>query len=156
MDLFYKITLNLHSWNRYAILIAGIAVIFFAIKGLSTKSAYSNLAGKSLYYFISSLHFQLFIGLLMYFFASPITTTALSDFGAAMKDGTLRFWAVEHAFINVVAVAVAQTGSILVKRKSADRDKYRTALIWTSIAMLLIVLMIPMGLMGVDRPWFRF
>jgi hypothetical protein len=156
MDLFYKITLNLHSWNRYSILIAGIAVIFFAIKGLSSKSPYSNLADKSLYFFISSLHFQLFVGLLMYFFASPITATALADFGAAMKDGTLRYWSVEHAFINFVAIAIAQTGSILVKRKSLDRDKYRTALTWTSIAMFLIVLMIPMGLMGVDRPWFRF
>jgi hypothetical protein len=73
-----------------------------------------------------------------------------------MKDGTLRFWAVEHAFVNIIAIAVAQTGSIIVKKRTNDRDKHRLALIWTIIAMVLIISMIPMGMMGVDRPWFRF
>lgn len=156
MDLLYKITLNLHSWNRYAILIAGFAVIYFAIRGLNTKTSYNKASSKSMLYFLSSLHFQLLIGLLMYFVLSPITTHALSDFVTAMKNGQIRFWAVEHAFVNIIAIGVAQTGSILVRKKSTDREKHRTALIWTLIALLLILLMIPMGLMGVDRPWFRF
>lgn len=156
MDLLYKITLNLHSWNRYAILIAGFAVIYFAIRGLNSKTSYNNNSGKSMLFFLSSLHFQLLIGLLMYFVLSPITTHALSDFGSAMKNGQIRFWAVEHSFVNIIAIGVAQTGSILVRKKSTDREKHRTALIWTLIALVLILLMIPMGLMGVDRPWFRF
>ncbi|KAF0195834.1 MAG: hypothetical protein FD166_2800 [Bacteroidetes bacterium] len=156
MDLFYKISLNLHSWNRYAILAGGLAVIFFAVKGLRTKSLYSDTGKKSMLFYLSGLHFQLLMGLLLYFVASPITTHAFNDFGAAMKDSTLRFWSVEHAFINLIAIAVAQTGSILVRRKTDDIRKHRTALIWTAVSMALILLMIPMGLMGVDRPWFRF
>jgi len=80
---------------------------------------------------------------------------ALSDFGAAMKDSALRFWAVEHAFVNIIAIAIAQTGSILVKRRNDSTGKNKRTLIWTGIALLLILAMIPMGMMGVERPWFR-
>jgi hypothetical protein len=92
----------------------------------------------------------------MYFFISPITAQALSDFGAAMKDSVLRFWAVEHAFVNIVAIALAQTGSILVKRRSDSAGKHKHTLIWSGIALILILAMIPMGMMGVERPLFRF
>jgi hypothetical protein len=156
MDSLYKISLLIHSWNRWAVLIAGAFVIIYAIKGLTSGSAYTPISKKSMFYFILTMHLQLLVGLLLYFVASPVTTHALSDFGAAMKDSTARFWAVEHAFLNIIAVVLAQTGSIIVKRKTADRDKHRSSLIWVGISLFLILLMIPMGMMGPDRPWFRF
>jgi hypothetical protein len=155
MNSVYSITLFLHSWNRWLILIAGIIVITAAIKGMSAKSDYSPFQRKWALVFLSSLHLQLLIGLVMYFFISPITAQALSDFGAAMKDSVLRFWAVEHAFVNIIAIGLAQTGSILVKRRSDSTGKHKQTLIWSGIALLLILAMIPMGMMGVERPWFR-
>ncbi len=156
MNTFYTISLLLHSWNRWLILIAGIIVMAAAIKGLSSKSAYSNFQKKWALVFLSSLHLQLLVGLVLYFFLSPVTIQALSNFGAAMKDPVLRFFAVEHAFVNVIAIALAQTGSILVKRRADSAAKHKQTLIWTGIAFFLILLMIPMGMMGVERPWFRF
>jgi len=155
MNSIYSVTLFLHSWNRWLILVAGLIVIAGAIKGLSSKSEYSSFQRKWSLVFLSSLHLQLLIGLLMYFFVSPVTMLALSDFGAAMKDSALRFWAVEHAFVNIIAIAIAQTGSILVKRRNDSTGKNKRTLIWTGIALLLILAMIPMGMMGVERPWFR-
>lgn len=152
----YSISLFLHSWNRWLILVAGIVVIASAIKGLSSKSEYSSFQRKWATVFLASLHLQLLVGLIMYFFLSPFTLQALSDFGAAMKDTVLRFWAVEHTFVNIVAIALAQTGSILVKRRNDSPGKHKRTLVWTGIALLLILAMIPMGMMGVERPWFRF
>jgi len=156
MNTLYSITLFLHSWNRWLILVAGIIIIITAIKGLKLNSEYSSFQRKWSIIFISSLHLQLLIGILMYFFFSPITMQALSNFGAAMKDPLLRFWAVEHAFVNILAIALAQTGSILVKRTPLARTKHKRVLIWSGIAILLILFMIPMGMMGIERPWFRF
>jgi hypothetical protein len=156
MNTFYTITLFLHSWNRWLILIAGILVLFMAIKGVSGKADYTMSQRKWSLIFISSLHIQLLIGLLLYFVLSPITLNALSNFGAAMKDSTLRYWAVEHAFVNILAIAAAQTGSILVKRSAYPAGKHKRTLIWTGIAMILILLMIPLGILGPERPWFRF
>lgn len=156
MNSIYSITLFLHSWNRWLILVAGVIVIFAAIKGLSAKSDYSSFQKRWSLIFLSSLHLQLLVGLIMYFFISPITAQALNDFGAAMKDSVLRFWAVEHAFVNIITIALAQTGSILVKRRSDSVGKNKRTLIWSGIAFLLILAMIPMGMMGVARPLFRF
>jgi len=156
MNTVYSITLFLHSWNRWLILIAGIIVIASAIKGITSKSDYSHFQRKWALIFLSSLHLQLLIGLIMYFFLSPLTLQAMGDFGAAMKDSVLRFWAVEHAFVNLIAIGLAQTGSILVKRSADPAGKNRKTLIWNAIALFLIIMMIPMGMMGVERPWFRF
>ncbi len=156
MNTLYSITLFFHSWNRWLILIAGVIVLATAIKGLSAKLAYSPFQRKWALVFLSSLHFQLLIGLLLYFFLSPYTTQALSNFGAAMKEPALRFWAVEHSFVNLIAIGLVQTGSILVKRRADSAAKHRQTLIWSGIALLLILAMIPMGMMGVERPWFRF
>lgn len=156
MNTVYTISLFLHSWNRWLILIAGVIVIAAAIKGLSSKSKYGPFQKRWALVFLSSLHLQLLVGLIMYFFLSPFTLQALNDFGAAMKDSVLRFWAVEHTLVNVIAIALAQTGSILVKRIPNSKGKHKRTLIWTGIALFLILAMIPMGMMGVERPWFRF
>jgi uncharacterized membrane protein len=156
MDSLYTLALFLHSWNRWLVLIAGIVVLTQAIKGFSKKSEYCSCQTKWMLIFISSLHLQLLVGLLLYFVLSPITGLALHDFGAAMKDSVQRFWAVEHAFVNIIAVGLAQTGSILVKRTNIPARKNKLTIIWISIALILILAMIPMGIMGVDRPWFRF
>lgn len=156
MNTIYTLSLFLHSWNRWLILLAGLLVIATAIKRLSAKTEYSPFQKRWSLVFISSLHLQLLIGLLMYFFLSPITVQALSNFGAAMKDPVLRFWSVEHAFVNLIAIGLAQTGSILVKRKTDSAGKHKQTLIWSGIALILILAMIPMGMMGVSRPWFRF
>ena len=91
MDTFYRITLYLHSWNRWIILIAGLLTILFAIAGMVNKKEYTKRDRVTSLVFISSLHLQLLIGILLYFVLSPITLHALSDFGAAMKDGAIRY-----------------------------------------------------------------
>lgn len=156
MNTLYHITLYLHSWNRWIILIAGLLTILFAIAGMVNKKEYTKRDRLTSLVFISSLHFQLLIGLLLYFVLSPVTLHALSDFGAAMKDGAIRYWAVEHSLVNLIAIFIAQTGSILIKRKQTSRAKFKSTLVWNIIAMVLILAMIPMGMMGVERPWFRF
>jgi len=156
MNSLYNFTLILHSWNRWIILIAGLLAIILAILALVKKQEYSKTNKITSLVFISSLHFQLVIGILLYFVLSPITLEALSNFGAAMKNSEIRYWAVEHSFVNIIAIIVAQVGSILVRRKSSNPAKHKATLIWFGISFILILAMIPMGMMGVERPWFRF
>lgn len=156
MNTLYSVSLFLHSWNRWLILVAGIIVITSAIRGLSAKSVYTDFQRKWSLVFLSSLHLQLLVGILLYFVLSPLTTQALSNFGAAMHDPVMRFFAVEHSFINFIAIILAQTGSIMVKRATDPGIKNKRTLLWNGIALFLILAMIPMGIMGVSRPLFRF
>jgi hypothetical protein len=156
MNTLYTFSLFLHSWNRWLILLAGIIVITSAIQGLSSKTVYTGFQRKWSIVFLSSLHLQLLVGLLLYFVLSPVTTQALSNFGAAMHDPVMRFFAVEHSFTTFIAIVLAQTGSIMVKRTTDAGVKNRRTLLWNGIALFLILAMIPMGMMGVARPLFRF
>lgn len=152
----YLISLYFHSWNRWIILIFGLLTLWYAWSGSRENAAFPGKAKPINIIFISSLHLQLLIGLLLYFVLSPITALALKDFGAAMKDASIRYWAMEHSLMNFIAIALAQTGSILAKKKATPRLSHRTMFIWSLIAFLIILLMIPMGIMEPERPWFKF
>jgi hypothetical protein len=89
------------------------------------------------------VHLQLLLGLLLYFGLSPITKAAFADFGAAMKDTTLRLYAVEHFITMIAAVALIQVGRILSKKASDDASKFKKMAIYTTIALLLMLSRMP-------------
>lgn len=156
MQNLYSLFLFLHSWNRWLIVMSGLVLITLLITYLSTKKTYNTTVKTFAITYLSSLHFQLLIGLILYFFISPFTQLALSDFGEAMKNADLRYWAVEHTFLNLLGIILAQVGYSKSKKRLESNSKMKTLLIWNSIAFLIILLAIPVGIMGVERPWFRF
>jgi uncharacterized membrane protein YidH (DUF202 family) len=93
------------------------------------------------------LHTQLLIGLALYFFLSPITQLAFTDFGAAMKDSQTRLVAVEHISVNIIAVVLATVNNAKNKKAIADAAKHKNALIFTIAALVLILSRIPWKLL---------
>lgn len=148
----YNILLILHSWNRWVVLILSLIVIYRAFQGWRNQKEFlkkdQSLGG----FFIGSLHLQLLVGLILYFALSPVVETAFTDFGAAMGNPDLRFWAVEHTLGMFLAVVVAQVGRIVSKKAPNDTLKHKRAFIYYSIALMLMLVSIPYT----DRPWFRF
>jgi hypothetical protein len=152
----YELILTLHSWNRRLILLLGIATVIFAYNGWKRKrifSSFDNLLGTTL---MSALHIQLLFGLLLYFIYSPKTSYALAHFGEAMKDGKLRYFAVEHGFVMLVAIGLAQTGRILVHKTHDPKLKHKRSFVYFTIALLLILLMVPFGNSQQGFPLYRF
>ena len=47
---------------------------------------------------------QVVVGLALYFFISPFSRLAFENFGAAMSNPSLRFWAVEHITGMMIAI----------------------------------------------------
>ena len=89
---------------------------------------------------------QLLLGLLLYFVFSPITKTAFQDFGAAMADSELRYFAVEHLLMMVIAVVLVHIGRALSRRADTDNSKYKRAAIFFTLSLLVVLAAIP---------WFR-
>ncbi len=141
----YELVLLVHSWLRWAVLAAGIAAAF---GGRSRE----DTAGK---WFTILLDVQILLGLLLYFVLSPFTTAALSNFGEAMGNSQLRFFAVEHVFGMLIGTALAHVGRKKVLRAPIER-RGRLALIFYGLAMLAIILSIPWPGMPAGRPLFRF
>lgn len=156
MNHLYNLFLIVHSWNRWIILIAGIILFFSLIYALTKREPSNRTIKISSITFLSSLHLQLLIGLVLYIFLSPLTQAAFRDFGAAMGNSGLRFWAIEHTLLNVLGVILVQIGYSKSKSAINDKASQKILLMWMGIGFFLIILAIPIGLMGVERPWFRF
>jgi hypothetical protein len=149
----YSAVLLLHSWLRWVAVIGGIGATFAAFgKG----TAAMNRAERWGLIFMIALDLQLVLGLLLYGILSPFTAQAMADFGGAMRDPSLRFWAVEHLSMMLLAVVLVHVGRVLA-RKTSNPDKKRTRLlIGFGIALLLMLGAIPWPGMSTGRPLFRF
>jgi uncharacterized membrane protein YwaF len=69
----------------------------------------------------------------------------MADFGSAMKDSNLRFYAIEHSVMMLVAVVLVHIGRAKSKRAKVDRKKFGIALIFYGLALILILAAIPWG-----------
>ncbi|TAF64920.1 MAG: hypothetical protein EAZ55_09670 [Cytophagales bacterium] len=139
----YSITLFLHSWLRWAVLVLALIVIVKSLMGVLNKSNYTkqdNIFSASL---TGLMHLQLLIGLLLYFVLSPITTQNLGNMSAMMKIAAIRYWAVEHITVMIAAVVLVQVGRSISKKATASLKKHRTMLLFTTIALVLILSRIP-------------
>jgi hypothetical protein len=149
----YTAVLLVHSWLRWAVLIAGLMAFLRA--ATAGRRPWVPADDRSTRWFTIVLDIQVLLGLLLYFVLSPFTREALGDVGAAMKNSGLRFWAVEHTFGMIIGVALAHVGAVKV-RKAPSYGKHRVAMIFFGLALLAILASIPWPGMPAGRPLFRW
>ena len=152
----YSAVLLTHSWLRWLVLIAGLLAVMRAFSGRSRRRPWMPADERAGLMFITALDLQFLLGLLLYFALSPFTREALTDFGAAMKNPGLRFWAVEHAFGMIVAVALAHVGRARTKSLRDDVRRQRAAFLFYMLALIVILLSIPWPGMPNGRELFRW
>jgi hypothetical protein len=149
----YVFLRDTHNLLRWIVLLACLWALLRLVGGLFKRSSWTKrdqLAGLA---FTSLLNVQVLLGLILYSL-SPIARSAIANFGAAMKDDVLRFYAVEHLAGMFFAAIIAQVGYSLSKRATTDRGRFLKGAIAYSIAALLIVASIPWPFMKYGRPLF--
>jgi hypothetical protein len=151
----YLITLTLHSWIRWLVLVTGLIAVVRAISGTTSRRPWTPLDDRSAFFFTMMLDLQVLIGLLLYAWLSPLTREAFRDIGAAMKSHGLRFWAVEHIFGMIVALAIAHVGRARIRKADPSR-RHRVALTFFGLAFLVIVASIPWPGAPYGRPLLRW
>ena len=135
--------LHLHDTLRWLVLLSlVVTLVKYAAGWLGSKrwEKSDNLLGVV---FTSLMDLQLLTGLVLYFFLSPVTKLAMSDFGAAMKNADLRFYAVEHFAMMLIAVVLVHIGRAKSKKAKTDSAKFKTATIFFLIALFVILAAIP-------------
>ena len=139
----YTGLLHTHNMFRWLVLITLVLAVLFALAGWFGKREWSkkdNLTGLLLTIFMD---IQFLVGLILYAFVSPVTKTAFNDFGAAMKNADLRFYAVEHILMMVIALVLVHIGRAKSKKDVANWKRHRSAAIFYGIALLLVLAGIP-------------
>ncbi len=142
----YTGLVHLHNLLRWVVLIA----LLLTILNLVLKKD----ALKTSKVLLISAHSTLLLGLYQYFFGSvgfQLIKTAAGGMKEVMKDAASRFWAVEHAFSMILAIAFITIGHIKYKKSG----KTSPSLAFFIIALVLILLMTPWPFKaGVGRPWY--
>jgi hypothetical protein len=135
--------LHLHDTLRWLLLLSLVITLVKYISGWLGNQPWKKTDNILGIVFTSLMDIQLLTGLVLYFFLSPITKLAMSDFGAAMKDSGIRFYAVEHFSMMLIAVVLVHIGRAKSKKAKTDLAKFKTATIFYLLALVIILAAIP-------------
>jgi hypothetical protein len=135
--------LHLHDTLRWLVLLSLVVTLVKYVSGWLGNQPWKKTDNILGIVFTSLMDIQLLTGLVLYFFLSPVTKLAMSDFGAAMKDPGLRFYAVEHFSMMLIAVVLVHIGRSKSKKAKTDSAKFKTATIFFLIALVVILAAIP-------------
>jgi hypothetical protein len=152
MSAMYAITIALHSLLRWVVIAFGLLAVLRAISGVSGRRPWTPSDDRAGRLFVIGVDTQMLVGLILYGLLSPITYTAFADMGAAMKDPALRFYAVEHLVIMLGAIALVHIGRSRLRKAHGDAARHRTAAIFFTLGLLLILLGTPWPFRVIGRP----
>ncbi|WP_340111284.1 hypothetical protein [Maribellus mangrovi] len=145
----YTGLLHAHSGFRWLVLIVLVVAIVLSVYGWTKRAEWTKSGKTTSLILMILMDIQFLIGLVLYVFLSPMTKAAFNDFGAAMKNATLRFYVVEHILMMVIALALVHIGRSRTKKDIVGWKKHRAAVIFYTISLLVILMAIPW-----DRPLF--
>ena len=152
----YNATLLVHSYLRWVVLALALLALLRAIAGWQGRGLFTPADDRAGRFFTVAFDLQFMVRRLLYAGLSPITRAAMQDFGGAMRDSVLRFWAVEHIFGMVVALTLAHVGRSKTRRLSNATARHKAAAIYFGLALLIMLITIPWPGMPAGRALFRF
>ena len=136
----------IHSYWAYIVLIVLILAVFNAIKGFTSKKEFgTNDLRISLFALIAS-HIQLILGFIAYYMSSFYETMRGVGMGDVMKNSELRKLLVEHPVMIIIAIILITVGFSKHKKKATAIAKFKTISIFYTIALLIVLAMIPWNL----------
>lgn len=144
-----------HSILRWFVLISLIYSIYRASKGYFQNLKFSKSDNRIRHWTATIGHIQLLVGILLYT-QSPLIKYFWGDFNQAITDINALFFGLIHLILMLSAIVLLTIGSSLAKRKSIDKEKFKTILIWFSIALAIIFIAIPWPFSPIaNRPYIR-
>lgn len=144
----YNGLLHAHSGLRWVVLILLIAAIYNAFSKKRSASWTTKDKKITLFAMIFT-HIQLVIGLVLYFISPKVVLS-----GETMGNDVLRFYAVEHVSLMLVAIALITVGYSKAKRAKSDTKKFGAVAKFYLIGLILILASIPWPFRDLGGTWF--
>ncbi len=144
-----------HSLMRWLVLASLVYSIYRVYRGYKRNAIFTEIDNGVRHWTATIAHVQLVIGILFYT-QSPIIKYFWSHFNEAVKNTDSLFFGLIHIIMMLIAIVIITIGSALSKRRTNDRDKFRTMLVWYGIALLIIIVAIPWPFSPLaSRPYIR-
>ncbi|MFM9989682.1 hypothetical protein [Flavobacterium sp.] len=144
-----------HSIVRWLVLASLLYAIYRAYKGYTSNAQFSKTDNSIRHWTATIAHIQLVIGITLYT-QSPIIKYFWKNFNEAIHNIDTAFFGLLHIILMLIAIILITIGSALSKRKTTDKEKYKTMLVWFSISLIIIFIAIPWPFSPLaNRPYFR-
>lgn len=144
-----------HSIMRWLVLASIIYAIYRAYRGYSSNAQFSKADNAVRHWTATIAHIQLLIGIILYT-QSPIIKYFWQNFNEAIQNSDLAFFGLLHLILMLTAIILITIGSALSKRKTTDKEKFKTMLFWFSVSLIIIFIAIPWPFSPLaSRPYFR-
>jgi uncharacterized membrane protein YozB (DUF420 family) len=147
----YSYLLLIHSWLRWAFLIAALYAIIRSLNGKLNHKAFTKDDISAAKILVALTHSMLLLGLILWFISPNIQNALSQGAGVFMKDRYMRLIVLEHPVTNIIAVVLIQIGRIKSQKAYEDSVKHSRSLMYYSLGLILILSKIPWG----TSPLFR-
>jgi hypothetical protein len=151
----YTLTLTIHSYLRWLVLVASLVVIARSVSGWLGHKAFGSGVERAQVAFLAVVDTQLVLGLLLYGMLSPVTAAFFANPKAGMHDPQVRFFGVEHITMMVLALVVVHVARARSKRITDGTQRHKLVAISTIVWLVLTLAAIPWPGMKSGRPLFR-
>ncbi|MFX1707475.1 hypothetical protein PV783_26125 [Chitinophaga sp. CC14] len=151
----YQTLIFCHNSMRWLVLASLLLALYRAYKGYFSKSEFSKTDNAVRHWTATISHIQLMIGMILYF-QSPLVQYFLANFKTAVLDFNMFFFGLIHSSLMLISIVLITIGAASAKRKETDTAKFKTMLIWFTVALALIFIAIPWPFSPLaNRPYFR-
>ncbi len=152
----YITLLTLHNLTRWLVIIFALVALVRAWGGWLGRREWTTEAERIGLVYTIVLDLQVLFGIILYIYPGTYTFAAFGDMGTAMQNAVVRFYAVEHIFLMLVAVAIAHIGRSVGRKAAEPVARYRRLAIWFTVSLAIILAAIPWPFFDYGRPLLRF
>ena len=152
----YQTLTFLHSITRWFVLLSLLCSILRAYNGYRNAKAVFSKTDDTIRHWTATIsHIQLLIGVVLYMH-SPIIKYFWYNFDEAKSNFDNLFFALIHIVCMLLGISMITVGSAKAKKATVDKEKFKTILIWYSVALVIIVVAIPWPFSPLaQRPFLR-
>jgi len=136
---------TIHSYWAYVVLILLLFTVIKILAGWLRKKQFKKSDYQFALFALIATHIQLLIGLVVFYFSDKYMALREVGMGEVMKNAALRKVIVEHPVAMLAAVVLVTIGWSKHKRKRTDNAKLKTIGVFYTLALLLVLYMVPVA-----------
>lgn len=133
----------IHSGWAYIVLLVLIIATFNALIKFFSGKEYSPVDFRFSLFALITMHIQLLLGIILWFTKGYFDEMSV---GEVMKNDAVRKLVVEHPTTMLIAVVLVTIGYSKHKKKLVSKPKFKLLAIFYTIALALVLYMIPWNL----------
>jgi hypothetical protein len=139
----YPVILKVHQILSWMVLLAALYALYRSWRGILFKKQWFTADKRAGMFLSLFVDFQVLAGLLLYVVYSPVTRIVFTNMKAAMADAPVRFYAVEHILLMIVASIIIHIGQAQARKAQFATRKHRISALFYMLAAALIIMRIP-------------